>query len=421
MAPVDPMSAVPPRRGQAGTWFALALIAVLVCGGALYYFLVLGMRPGNVMVVATPSDVTVYLDGKEQPGQGTPVTIRSLKPGPYILSVFKPGYARWTGTVDVKPGKTERVSLKLDAMASATIELRTAPSGGKAYLDGTVLDDVTPMRITQVTPGQHRLEVRKPPYQPWVLDFEVQPDQVLKLNGRLLPATVSVKVKSLPRAEVMLIRDGRTRKMGTSPVTFQLNPKLPYVVAVVKDGYEEWRRPVAFQGGQPVEIRALLEKADGRKKPDEDEDEDGDGDRGKNTGDKVDREPRPPNVRQPRPRPRLRRRAAAQPKPRAAAQPKPRAAAQPKPRAAAQPKPRVAAQPKPRGMGTLLINSNPWTRIIIDGKYTGLTTPQRSIPLPAGRHVVTLRNPAFGIDVDIPVVVRAGKRTKIIRRNLKGR
>ena len=72
-------------------------------------------------------------------------------------------------------------------------------------------------------------------------------------------------------------------------------------------------------------------------------------------------------------------------------------------------------------MGTLLINSNPWTRIIIDGKYTGLTTPQRSIPLPAGRHVVTLRNPAFGIDVDIPVVVRAGKRTKIIRRNLKGR
>ena len=84
----------------------VALIAVLGCGGALYYFLVLGMKPGNVTVVAIPADVKVFLDGKEQPGNGTPHTIRSLKPGPYIVSVFKTGYKRWTKTVEVKPGGT---------------------------------------------------------------------------------------------------------------------------------------------------------------------------------------------------------------------------------------------------------------------------------------------------------------------------
>jgi hypothetical protein len=69
-------------------------------------------------------------------------------------------------------------------------------------------------------------------------------------------------------------------------------------------------------------------------------------------------------------------------------------------------------------MGTLLINSNPWSRIFIDGRNTGLTTPQRSIPLPAGRHMINLRNEKFNINVSFPVVIQAGQRTKVIKRNL---
>jgi hypothetical protein len=363
-------------------WITIALIAVLACGGALYYFLVMGMKPGNVTVIAIPSDVKVYLDGKEQPGAGTPLTIRSLKPGPYIVSVFKPGYERWTKTVEVTPGETIRLSPQLEPLATATIELRTTPSGGEAYLDGRKLQGVTPMKITQVTPGKHRIEVRKPPYQPWVHTFEAQPEEVLKLNGRLLPAEVAVLVRARPKAEVFLIRDGKRESMGLSPVTLRLDPKFSYLVAVEKEGYKPWRRPITFKGDGPVEMEAALEKEEPA--------------------------PRPPTVRHPRPRP-------PRPRPPSVVSPRP---PRPKPPTPKPPTPKPPT-PKPAGMGTLMIGSKPWTRIIIDGKDTGLTTPQRSLPLPAGKHVVTLRNPKFDIDVSFQVVIKAGQRTKVIKRNLK--
>ena len=375
--PVAPMPAVVPRapvaarRGHLAIWLTLALIAMLACGGVLYYFLVLGMKPGNVSVVAIPSDVVVYLDGKLQPGN-TPLTIRSLKPGPYIVSVSKPGFQRWTKTVEVKPGETIRLTPQLEALTTASVELRTTPSGGDVYLDGRKLEGETPMKITQVTPGKHRLEVRKPPYQPWVHEFEAQPDQVLRLTGKLLPSEVAVAVKTTPRAEVFLVRDGKRESMGLSPVTMRLDPKFSYMVAVEKEGYKAWQRPVSFDGDGPIELQAVLAR-------------------------EVDSRPhiirpRPPRPTPPRPRP-------------------------PEPRV---PDPLRPRPPRPVGMGTLLINSNPWTKIIIDGTDTGLTTPQRSIPLSAGRHVITLRNPKFNIDISFPVAIQAGQQTKVIKRNLSG-
>ena len=257
MPAVVPRPAVEPRRGHLAIWVTLALIAVLICGGVLYYFLVLAMKPGNISVAAIPADVKVYLDGKEQPG-GTPLTIRSLKPGPYIVSVAKPGHQRWTKTVEVKPAETVRLTPQLEALATATVELRTVPGGGDAYLDGRKLEGQTPMRITQVTPGKHRLEVRKPPYQPWVHEFEAQPDQVMRLMGKLLPSEVAVLVKSTPRAEVFLVRDGKREAMGLTPVTMRLDPKRSYIVAVEKEGYRSWERPVMFEGNRPVEMQAVL-------------------------------------------------------------------------------------------------------------------------------------------------------------------
>ena len=373
---VVPRSPAPERRGHLGLWLTVALVAVLACGGALYYFLVLGMKPGNISIVSIPSDVEVYLDGKAQPGSGTPLTIRSLKPGPYIVSVFKSGYERWTKTVDVKAGETVRLTPQLEALATATIELRTTPSKGEAYLDGRKLEGTTPMKITQVTPGKHRLEVRKPPYQPWVHEFEARPEEVLRLAGKLLPSEVAVVVKTSPRSEVFLVRDGKRESMGLSPVTMRLDPKFTYLVQVEKEGYKPWSRPVSFEGDEPIEMQAVLAKE---------------------------------AVEEPTPRPH-------RPKP-----PKPRIQPpRPQPPRPQPPRPQPPRPPKPAGMGTLLINSNPWTRITIDGKDTGLTTPQRSIPLTAGRHIITLRNAKFNIEVSFPVVIQANQQTKVIKRNLTG-
>jgi len=66
--------------------------------------------------------------------------------------------------------------------------------------------------------------------------------------------------------------------------------------------------------------------------------------------------------------------------------------------------------------GYLLVNSTPWTRLIIDGKETGLTTPQKRIPLKAGKHTIRMVNAKYGIDKVYTVSVRSGKSAHLIKK-----
>jgi hypothetical protein len=65
--------------------------------------------------------------------------------------------------------------------------------------------------------------------------------------------------------------------------------------------------------------------------------------------------------------------------------------------------------------GTLMLGSKPPCEIAIDGRPTGLTTPQASIPLPAGIHSVTLTNRAHGIDKRFRVRIAPGKMTRAVQ------
>jgi hypothetical protein len=72
--------------------------------------------------------------------------------------------------------------------------------------------------------------------------------------------------------------------------------------------------------------------------------------------------------------------------------------------------PVVAAAP-----GTLQISSKPPCSIVIDGKATGLTTPQRSISLTPGSHDITLINAAEGIHLSAEVDVTSEHTTQLVR------
>ena len=77
-----------------------------------------------------------------------------------------------------------------------------------------------------------------------------------------------------------------------------------------------------------------------------------------------------------------------------------------------------AAQPekvvvKPKGKGTLVLNSEPWAKVIVDGKDTGITTPTvDGLKLTVGRHRIMLVNPELEISKTIVVVIRKGETVK---------
>jgi hypothetical protein len=67
------------------------------------------------------------------------------------------------------------------------------------------------------------------------------------------------------------------------------------------------------------------------------------------------------------------------------------------------------------GKGTLMLGSKPPCDILVDGRPTGLKTPQRSMELSAGTHEVVLVNADLGIEKKFKVRIAAGKTTKAIQ------
>ena len=83
--------------------------------------------------------------------------------------------------------------------------------------------------------------------------------------------------------------------------------------------------------------------------------------------------------------------------------------------AKSEPAPARAASLSPGAKGTLMLGSKPPCDILIDGKPTGLKTPQRAIDLAAGSYRVTLVNKDLGIEKKFKVKIAPGKTTKAIQ------
>jgi hypothetical protein len=78
----------------------------------------------------------------------------------------------------------------------------------------------------------------------------------------------------------------------------------------------------------------------------------------------------------------------------------------------------LSASPAPSissGKGTLMLGSKPLCDIILDGKPTGLKTPQRAMELAPGTHSVVLVNAELGIEKKFKVKIAPGKTTKAIQ------
>ena len=95
----------------------------------------------------------------------------------------------------------------------------------------------------------------------------------------------------------------------------------------------------------------------------------------------------------------------------------PRATPTPTPAAAPAPAPTPTPPPTPpptpvTGTGLLQIGVRPWAQVTVDGKDVG-TTPLDRIELPAGRHRVALRHPAYQV-VEKDLVITEGETARLI-------
>src|SRR6185503_9935749 len=113
--------------------------------------------PGTVHLATVPADVSVAIDGRPISGS-SPFIIEEVAPDlPHEIVVSKDGYRPWSSKFELQADQTMRlppVSLEADESGFA---LDSGPSGAQVFVDGKDLGRPTPVKVTDLAPGDHMI------------------------------------------------------------------------------------------------------------------------------------------------------------------------------------------------------------------------------------------------------------------------
>ena len=214
---------------------------------------------GSISISSNPSGADIYLNGEYQ--GTTPKTISDVPPGDHKIELKKSGYEDWSDSVSVRADETESVSagLKPETVIQETgsISITSEPSGAEIYLDGKY-QGTTPMTLSDVISGDHKIELKKSGYEDWSYSVSVKADETESVSAGLKPETVitgSISITSEPAgAEIYL--DGKYQ--GTTPMTLSDVISGDHKIKLKKSGYEDWSYSVSVKADEIEYVSAEL-------------------------------------------------------------------------------------------------------------------------------------------------------------------
>lgn len=135
---------------------------------------IIPMGTGALIVRTNPKDSLVYINGKRVE------TPYSLLPGTHSVKVERDGFSKFTKIIEIKPGETKEVFVKLQSL-SGSIFIDSIPRGGDAIFSGS-FKGKTPLVLTNISPWKpFKITIRKEGYLPWNGTTFVEPNQRTKI------------------------------------------------------------------------------------------------------------------------------------------------------------------------------------------------------------------------------------------------
>jgi len=349
------------RRSRAPLYVGVGATLLVGAAAAVWLSLFLGSKPGHIVVTSDPAvnvqilvDNKRVLDEKGNPADGTPQDLK-LDPGSYVVTVQREGFVPANEQVEVKAGERVTRHFVLEPLTGTGFALFSDPPGLQAVLDSKALEGVTPLKVQSVTPGKHKIEVRGAGGASWSQEVELEAGKIIEVRATLAAAAPpKPAVPTEKEKPAVAAKAAPAAKPMPAPEPAAEKPKAA-------------PKPVA---AAPREL------------------------------------PRLPKDDTPKPAP--------APKP-AAAPKKEKAQLADDELLDEKPAAKPAKAPVAAGDGYLRLGSKPWTNIAVDGKDSGLHTPQTQMRLTAGSHRVTLTNPQFNIKETFSVEIKAGETATVIK------
>ncbi len=190
-----------------------------------------------------------------------------LRPGDYVVHVFKKGYHKVEHPFEVTNEKNQKLSIameKLPGRLTLTAYDKEQPSltiEGAAVSINEEETGVTPLSEVEVAAGSKQLLIKADYYEEFKTQIEIEGmDIVQTLNVALIPGWVEIQVETLPPGARVFVDD--TPK-GESPLSLKLSVGT-HELTVSADGYKTWKEQLVLQRDQPRMLDTIrLQPADG--------------------------------------------------------------------------------------------------------------------------------------------------------------
>jgi hypothetical protein len=231
-------------------------------------------QPGNVIEVRTaPPGARVEVDG-EYKGE-SPLKLKSVAGKQHLIVATRDGFLETRSTVTVQPTETTRLDLSLRPLFGLVLA-ESFPTDAEVLVDN-VFRGKTPVLMTDLSAGQHRVLIKKDGYESkeTLLNIQNEGDRQPKLVSlELRSLLVAIKVTSTPdRAKVYLAKadeKGKGSEIGESPQSIQNILAGKYRVHVELDGYEPYEQEVEVAGKEEYRVHATLQEKYARMRIDTD-------------------------------------------------------------------------------------------------------------------------------------------------------
>ncbi len=230
----------------------LTLITALLLGVLNLTLFAAREEPSTQLVLkSTPDGVKITIN---HVNRGiTPATITDLPAGEHLIHASKKGFTDVFETVSIVPGISVKANLELPPQL-ALLLVHSEPEGAEVSSLGVALG-TTPLLVTNLQPGEHRLRCALPGYQTKEVDVILSGRTPKKETITLVADSGTIDVASDPSGAEVLI-NGISR--GTTPCTIDRIPGGDVKLEITQAGYTPHTREISLAAGEQQSIDISL-------------------------------------------------------------------------------------------------------------------------------------------------------------------
>jgi hypothetical protein len=207
-------------------------------------------------ISSTPAEAEITIDHKKV--GLTPQAITNITPGIHLLQVEKTGFRSVIETVIVQKEVTQAKEFTLEPVAGLAL-ITSKPEGAEISYSNASLGQ-TPLLLTTLNPGNHRLTLSLPGFQSKNVDLTIEDRTPVKLEVDLMSASGTLNIETEP-ADAEVFINGISR--GKTPTTIERIPEGNVTIDIKASGFETHTRQVSLAAGEVQKINLAMKPLPG--------------------------------------------------------------------------------------------------------------------------------------------------------------